>query len=172
MLPRDEDECTHSAEGINVADEIQVGKPAPDFTLTAGNGKTVKLSELRGKRVVLYFYPKSFTPGCTKEACSLRDSYSDLSGMNVEVLGVSVDDADTQRRFGEEHGLQFPILADAGGDVARLYGVFGMTRADGTKADIARRVTFIIDDKGIVKKILDPAATDAAAEEVAAALAE
>ena len=140
-----------------------VGEQAPDFTLTDENGQAVSLGDYRGKRVVLYFYPKSFTGGCTMQACSLRDGYEGLSGVNAEVIGVSVDDADTQKRFRAEHNLPFPVLGDANGDVARQYGLM---RDNGT----ARRVTFVIDEQGKIKHVFDPAKTEGHAEEVAAVL--
>jgi peroxiredoxin Q/BCP len=141
----------------------QVGQEAPDFSLPEGGGDTVSLRDYRGKKVVLYFYPKSFTGGCTSQACSLRDGFEDLSGLNADVIGVSVDDAETQQRFRAENNLPFPVLADANGDLARQYGVLKET---GT----ARRVTFVIDEQGKITHVFDPAKTEGHAEEVAAVL--
>jgi peroxiredoxin Q/BCP len=141
----------------------EAGQQAPDFSLPDGSGRTVKLSDYRGKKVVLYFYPKSFTGGCTAQACSLRDGYADLGNVNAEVIGISVDDEDTQKRFQAENNLPFPVLADAKGEVATLYGVL-------KDSGVARRITFVIDESGNVTHVFDPAGTEGHAAEVAAVL--
>ena len=99
----------------------QVGQPAPDFKVQ-GTGGEVTLAGLKGKWVVLYFYPKSFTPGCTKESCSLRDGHDQLAGLNAVVLGASIDDLETQRKFKAEHKLPFELLADADKSLAKEIG--------------------------------------------------
>jgi peroxiredoxin len=120
---------------------VEEGKPAPDFELTSDAGETVKLSDFRGKPVVLYFYPKDDTPGCTAEACSFRDHEADLTKEHAVVLGVSTDPLASHEKFTEKHHLNFPLLSDfwPHGDVARSYGVFD--EASG----MAVRGTFVVD---------------------------
>lgn len=147
------------------------GQIAPDFSLPAPDGDTVSLSQFRGHTVVLYFYPKAFTGGCTMQACSLRDAQPSLEAEGIKVVGVSVDDQETQKRFRDEHQLPFPVLADSGGNVARTYGVFGIQKADGSVLPEARRVTFIIGPDGTILEVIDPAHADVHLDEVRAALA-
>ncbi len=126
-----------------------VGEPAPEFRLQDQSGKWTTLSEQRGKWVVLYFYPKDNTPGCTTQACELRDNIFAYRRANVVVLGVSVDDVASHKEFAEAHGLPFPILADPTKATAKAYGV--LYKALGVM-DVARRETFLIDPKGNVAK--------------------
>jgi peroxiredoxin Q/BCP len=114
----------------------------------------------------LYFYPEAFTGGCTREACGLRDRYPAITSAHAVVLGVSVDDQATQRRFQDEFGLPFPVLSDPEGRVAQMYGVFGITRADGSVLPQARRTTFIIDETGRIAEIFDPVSPDEHPEQV------
>lgn len=132
------------------------GDEAPVFTGKDQDGE-FSLAQLRGKKVVLFFFPEAFTGGCTTQACSLRDDFTDLSGFNAEIVGVSVDDDDTQARFREQYGLPFRVLADPDGTVANQYGVYGITRADGSVLPQARRVTFVIDEDGKIGTVIDPA---------------
>jgi peroxiredoxin len=124
---------------------LPIGVAAPDFVAQASDGRTLRLSELRGKAVVLYFYPKSFTPICTVETRRFRDSYPELVALGAEVVGVSADDLAVQCEFGRQQQVNFPLLADTDGRIASAYGVLWpvITRA--------RRVTFVIDEKGIVE---------------------
>lgn len=147
------------------------GQTAPDFSLPGPDSETVSLAQFRGQTVVLYFYPKSFTGGCTMQACSLRDAQPSFEDEGIKIVGVSVDDQETQRRFRDEHQLPFPVLADPGGSVARSYGVFGLQKADGTVLPEARRVTFIIGPDGTIRQVIDPAHADVHLDEVRAALA-
>jgi thioredoxin-dependent peroxiredoxin len=124
---------------------LPVGVAAPDFEAQASDGRTLRLSELRGKAVVLYFYPKSFTPICTVETRRFRDSYPDLVALGAEVVGVSADDLAVQCEFGRQQQVNFPLLADTGGRIATAYGVLWPVISR------ARRVTFVIDEKGIVE---------------------
>ncbi len=149
---------------------VNVGETAPDFELASADGGKLRLSDLRGKNVVLYFYPRAFSGGCSTQACSLRDGYPDLQAKNVEVVGVSVDDIETQKRFKEENHLPFRVLADDKLEVSKRYGVYGSKRPDGTMSTTARRVTIIIDEKGVIKQVIDPAHADAHVDEVMAAL--
>ena len=128
---------------------VQEGKPAPDFTLPDQEGNPVTLSEQLGKWVVLYFYPKDDTPGCTKEACSFRDNITAIRQLDATVLGVSVDSVASHKKFSDKFELNFPILADDQHKVTTEYGV--LTSFLGMK--VARRSTVIIDPEGIIKKI-------------------
>ncbi len=151
--------------------EIQVkeGEKAPDFELQDQEGKTVRLSDYMGKNwVVLYFYPKDDTPGCTKEACSFRDNLNQLQALNVTVLGVSVDDIRSHKKFSEKFNLNFPILSDTEYQACKRYGTLsGML---GIK--LAHRSTFIIDPHGIVRKVFPNVQPKDHAIEVAQALRE
>jgi thioredoxin-dependent peroxiredoxin len=120
----------------------ETGQPAPDFDATTGDGRRVQLADYRGRFLVLYFYPKAFTPGCTAEAKRFRDNYEELRQLGAEVLGVSLDDQAVQCRFAERHGLRFPLIADEGGRLSRRYGV------KWPLLPLARRVTFVIDPEG------------------------
>jgi peroxiredoxin Q/BCP len=128
---------------------VKVGEQAPDFALSDAHGRTVRLSELRGKPVVLYFYPKDDTPGCTKEACGFRDQYEEFQRLGAEVLGVSSDSSASHQRFAAKHRLPFTLLADQGGAVRRLYGV------PATLGLLPGRVTFVIDRQGVVRHVLN-----------------
>jgi peroxiredoxin Q/BCP len=123
-----------------------VGKAAPDFTKSTYDGKEVHLAALKGKPVVLYFYPKDETPGCTKEACSFRDAWKDLSATGVTLIGVSTDDAESHRKFAEHWKLPFLLVSDADGAIAKSYGV---PMDEGYVA----RQTFVIGADGNVKKV-------------------
>jgi peroxiredoxin Q/BCP len=128
---------------------VAEGQSAPDFTLPDQDGKPVTLSEQRGKWVVLYFYPKDDTPGCTKEACSFRDNLTAIQQLDARILGVSVDSVESHKKFAEKFKLNFPILADDRYQVTATYGV--LTSFIGVK--VARRSTMIIDPQGIIRKI-------------------
>jgi len=131
----------------------QVGQPAPDFTAADQAGEPVTLSDYRGKWVVLYFYPRDNTSGCTKEACSLRDSGETLADANAVVLGVSTDTPESHRSFIEKFSLPFTLIADTDAEVSSRYGVYGEKERDGKKSMGVMRTTFIIDPKGIVRKV-------------------
>ena len=129
---------------------LQVGDPAPDFTLPTTTGASFHLAEERGRAVVLYFYPKDDTPGCTAEACSFRDQYQDFQDLGAEVVGVSSDSAASHQKFTQKHRLPFPLLADAAGQVRKLYQV---PRA--LLGLLPGRVTFVIDKQGIIQYIFN-----------------
>jgi peroxiredoxin Q/BCP len=124
--------------------ELQLGGPAPDFEAVVNGDRKVRLADYRGRYLVLYFYPKSFTPGCTNEAKRFRDNFDELQQLGADVLGVSLDSLDAQCRFAERHELRFPLVADEGGRLANLYGV------KWPLLPLARRVTFVIDPEGRV----------------------
>jgi thioredoxin-dependent peroxiredoxin len=132
---------------------IEEGSPAPDFELTSDSGETVKLSSLRGKPVVLYFYPKDDTPGCTTQACGIRDAYGEFEQAGAVVLGVSPDDEKSHVKFRKKHDLPFPLLADTEHEVAERYGVWGEKKFMGRTYLGVKRWTFVIAEDGTVKKI-------------------
>ena len=132
---------------------LQVGDPAPDFSLADADGNTVSLSELAGKRVVLYFYPRDNTPGCTKEACAFRDNYEAYQVKDVVVLGVSADDAKAHQKFIAKHDLPFPLLVDEGAKVATAYGSYGLKKFMGKEYMGISRSTFVIGPDGSLEKI-------------------
>ena len=134
---------------------LKEGDTAPDFAAHDANGDDVKLSDLRGQKVVLYFYPKDDTPGCTKEACSLRDSHDELSEKNIKVLGVSTDDAKSHQKFISKYDLPFTLLADTDKNIVNLYGVYGEKNMYGKKYMGVSRKTFLIDEQGTIRKIFD-----------------
>jgi len=146
------------------------GQSAPDFALTASDGTTVRLSDLRGKKVVLYFYPKDDTPGCTKEACSFRDNIGVLQNMGVAVLGVSADSVASHQKFAQKYGLNFPLLADEGAQVATAYGVWKEKQQYGRRYMGIERTTFLIDENGIIRKIFPKVKVDGHVEEVIEAI--
>lgn len=132
---------------------LSVGEPAPDFSLPDAEGNIYSLASLQGKRVVLYFYPRDNTPGCTKEACGFRDRHADYQAQDVVVLGVSADDAKSHSKFSAKYNLPFPLLVDAGGEVASRYGVYGLKKFMGKEYMGITRSTFIISPEGNLEKI-------------------
>jgi peroxiredoxin Q/BCP len=149
---------------------MEEGNRAPDFELAADNGERVRLSDLRGRTVVLYFYPKDDTPGCTKQACGLRDVYGEIQERGATVLGVSPDTEASHVRFREKYGLPFPLLADPDHEVAELYGVWVEKNAYGKKSMGIKRSTFVIDGEGNVAKAMLGVSPDGHADKVLAAL--
>ena len=132
---------------------VSEGTPAPDFELTSDSGERVRLSDLRGKPVVLYFYPKDDTPGCTTEACEFRDAYDVFRDRGAEVLGVSPDDAASHVKFKTKYELPFTLLADPDHEVADKYGVWGERKFGGKTYMGIKRSTFVIDADGRVAKV-------------------
>jgi peroxiredoxin Q/BCP len=133
---------------------IEEGKPAPDFELESDGGKTVKLSDFQGRPVVLYFYPKDDTPGCTTEACEFRDAYDVFRERGAEVLGVSPDDVASHGKFKTKYELPFTLLADPDHEVAEQYGVWGEKKFAGRTSVGIIRSTFIIDQEGNVARAM------------------
>jgi peroxiredoxin Q/BCP len=150
---------------------VEEGRPAPDFTLASDSGETVTLSDLRGKQVVLYFYPKDDTPGCTTQACGIRDAWDEFERTGAVVLGVSPDDEASHARFRAKYELPFPLLADAGHATAENYGVWVEKRNYGKTYMGVERSTFVIDADGKVAKVFRRVKPDTHADEVLAALA-
>jgi peroxiredoxin Q/BCP len=153
-----------------MSDWVEEGDTAPDFTLSADDGRPVKLSDLRGKPVVLYFYPKDDTPGCTKEACAFRDRTADLQSRGATVLGVSPDDVASHVKFRDKYRLNFPLLADVGHKVTERYGAWREKNMYGKKSMGVQRSTFLIDGTGKVRKVWKKVNVDGHDEEVLAAL--
>jgi peroxiredoxin Q/BCP len=149
---------------------VEEGKPAPDFELPSDNGEHIKLSSLRGKPVVLYFYPKDDTPGCTTQACGIRDVYSDFRERGAVVLGVSPDDEASHAKFKEKYSLPFTLLADPQHEVSELYGVWKERNLYGKKSMGIERSTFVIDPEGKVAKVMRRVKPDTHAADVLAAL--
>jgi peroxiredoxin Q/BCP len=147
--------------------KLKVGDIAPDFSLIDEHGLPVSLKDFRGKKVVvLYFYPKDFTPGCTAEACSFRDNYKPFQDKGAVVIGVSLDSAESHTRFSEKYSLPFSILSDKNKEAAKAYGVLGIGSL------VAKRVTFIIDKDGKIAHIFPKVDVKQHAEEVLKALEE
>ncbi|NJK60928.1 MAG: thioredoxin-dependent thiol peroxidase [Oscillatoriales cyanobacterium SM2_1_8] len=132
---------------------LQVGDLAPDFTLLDADGTAVTLSAWRGQPVVLYFYPRDNTPGCTKEACGFRDLYPQFQAAGIQVLGISADDAKAHGKFRDKFQLPFPLLCDPEAQVARLYGSYGKKKFMGKEYEGVMRHTFVVDGAGRLQKI-------------------
>ncbi len=141
---------------------LTVGTTAPDFTAKDTQGNTVSLADFEGKNVILYFYPKDDTPGCTKEACSFRDNYSDYQGKNIAVLGVSADDEDSHQQFTQKFNLPFPLLADTDHSIIKAYDVDG--------GGYAKRVTYTIDPQGMISHVYTTVNTETHATDILADL--
>ena len=134
---------------------LAVGDKAPQLKLKDEDGRAVKLADFRGKKVVLYFYPRDLTPGCTKEACAFQEDLAEFEKRNAVVLGVSTDDARSHKRFREKYGLRFPLLSDAEHETAESYGVWQEKNMYGRKMWGIKRSTFIIDEQGRISHIFD-----------------
>src|SRR3989338_560828 len=146
--------------------KIEVGKIAPDFELLDQNGKLHKLSDYRGKTVLLYFYPKDDTPGCTKEACSIRDSQANFKNLTTVVLGVSVDSIKSHKKFAKKYKLPFTLLSDEKKAVVNLYGVWGKKKFMGREYMGTLRSSFLISPDGKIAKIYEKVKPEIHAEEV------
>jgi peroxiredoxin Q/BCP len=131
------------------------GQTAPDFALLDEEGQSVRLSDFRGRKVVLFFYPRANTPGCTKEACGFRDDYADFERRGVVILGISPDEVNAQAKFRQKYEFPFHLLADADHQVAELYGVWGLKKFMGREYMGVKRTTFLIDEEGQVEKIFE-----------------
>jgi len=150
--------------------ELSEGQKAPDFSANDQNGKLVSLSDLAGKNIILYFYPKDDTPGCTAEACSFRDNYESLLAQGFEVLGVSTDDEKSHLKFISKHSLPFSLIADNDKKIVEAYGVWVEKNMYGKKYMGVARKTFIIDKNGIINKIIEKVDTKNSSAQVLEAL--
>ncbi|MDR0229559.1 MAG: thioredoxin-dependent thiol peroxidase [Flavobacteriaceae bacterium] len=139
--------------------KLNIGDKAPAFKAFDQSGKEHKLEDYKGKKLVVFFYPKASTPGCTWEACNLRDNYSELKDKGFELLGVSADSAVRQQKFIEKNHLPFPLLADENKEVLLAFGVWGPKKFMGRTYDGIHRMTFIINEEGIISTIIDKVKT-------------
>ncbi len=139
---------------------IDAGQKAPDFSAQDQSGNTITLADFAGKKLVLYFYPKDDTPGCTKEACNLRDNYQSLLENGFAVLGVSPDTSASHRKFADKFTLPFPLLADPDLAITKAYGAWGEKNMYGKKYEGLLRTTFIIDEKGVIESVIKKVQTD------------
>lgn len=155
-----------------MATKLKEGDKAPDFAVNDGAGQTVRSKDLKGKKYVLYFYPKDDTPGCTKEACSFRDSFSKFKRRGIEVFGVSLDSEKSHQKFTEKFSLPFRLLADTDRKLSESYGTYGQKKFMGREYMGNHRMTFLIDEKGKIKKIFEKVKPEDHAEEVLAAFGE
>ncbi len=149
---------------------ISSGIPAPQFSLPDETGTVRSLSEFKGHPVILYFYPKDDTPGCTTEACNFRDDYSQYEGTGITILGVSLDNPKSHAKFKEKYGLPFPLLADAEHKVCELYGVWGLKTNYGREYYGVLRTTFLIDENGMIIHVFEKVKPAEHSTEVLAAL--
>jgi len=147
---------------------LQPGAKAPDFSTTDQSGKKITLNDYRGKKVVLYFYPKDDTPGCTKEACAFRDHFADFKKLGVEVLGVSVDTEKSHKSFAEKFKLPFTLLADTEKKIVNDYGVWGEKSMYGRKYMGTNRVTYLIDESGRIAAVFPKVKPEEHAAEILA----
>ena len=153
--------------------QLKAGDIAPDFTAQTTNGSTISLKDYRGKKLVLYFYPKDDTPGCTAQACSMRDANKDIVAKGAAVLGVSTQDESSHQKFTSKYKLNFPLLADTDHAISKAYGAIGgggLLSAAKALVGMADRITFIIDERGYIAHVIDSPNTKSHAEEVLALL--
>lgn len=133
---------------------LKIGDKAPDFQSKGQNGNTISLSDYKGKKLVLFFYPKASTPGCTVEACNLRDNYERFQSLGYEILGVSADSEKRQSNFRNKYNFQYPLLADEDKSVINAYEVWGPKKFMGRTFDGIHRITFVIDENGIIEDVI------------------
>lgn len=145
---------------------LQAGQPAPDFNTTDQDGNPIKLKDLRGQKIVLFFYPGDNTPTCTKEACNLRDNYALLKEKGFVLLGVSGDSAKSHQKFIAKHSLPFPLLMDEDRTIQNAYEVYGPKKFMGRDIVGIYRTTFIINEKGIIERVIDQVKSAEAAEQI------
>lgn len=137
---------TQNTDNPNV--RLQEGQAAPQFSLLNADGETVSLSDYKGKKVIVYFYPKADTPGCTTEACDFRDSLTELNGQDVEVVGISPDKPEALKKFTDKYELTFPLLSDADKSVMKAFGAYGEKKNYGKVVEGVIRSTFVVDEQG------------------------
>ena len=147
-------------------DELKEGDPAPSFSANDQNGKLVSLSDYEGKDVILYFYPKDDTPGCTTESCNFRDNYQSLLSKGFDVIGVSVDDEKSHQKFVSKYQLPFTLISDTDHRIVEAYGVWVEKNLYGKKYMGTARKTFLIDKEGSIKKIIDKVDTKNSSQQV------
>lgn len=146
--------------------KLKAGDKAPDFQAEDQDGNIIKLSDYKGKKLVLFFYPKASTPGCTAQACNLRDNWQTFQGKGYEILGVSADSGKRQQNFKEKYELPFPLLADENKEVINAFGVWGPKKFMGKEYDGINRTTFIIDEEGKIEEVIEKVKTKEHAEQI------
>ena len=151
---------------------LKIGDQAPAFALKSTDGQTIRLSDVRGQKVILYFYPKDDTPGCTKEACSFRDARAAFTNANVAVLGISCDDVESHQRFSQKFHLNFPLLSDPDAKVSKAYGAYKQKSLYGRTYLGIERTTFVIDEAGRIASVFPKVRVDGHTEAVLQALAQ
>ena len=145
---------------------LKIGDKAPDFKQINQNENTIELKDFEGKNLILFFYPKASTPGCTMQACNLRDNYQDFLNKGYEVIGVSADSVKRQKNFSDKKELPYSLLADESKEVINAYGVWGLKKFMGREYDGIHRITFVIDEKGIIKDIITKVKTKQHSEQI------
>ena len=150
--------------------KLKIGDKAPDFKGVDQNNNSISLSDFIGKKVILYFYPKADTPGCTAEACNLRDNYDDLLKKGFKIIGVSADPVQKQKNFADKYQLPFPLIADTEKEVLKLYGAWGEKKMYGRTFEGIIRMTYVIDEKGIIEQIFNKVKTKEHSEQILEAM--
>ncbi|WP_417870949.1 thioredoxin-dependent thiol peroxidase [Winogradskyella sp.] len=145
---------------------LKVGDKAPNFSAKDQDGNTISLSDYNGKKLVIFFYPKASTPGCTAEACNLNDNYERFKSKGYEILGVSADSAKRQSNFKNKYGFQYPLLADEDKSVIEAFGVWGPKKFMGREYDGIHRTTFVIDENGILEDVITKVKTKAHTDQI------
>ena len=145
---------------------LEIGNKAPQFSLNDQSGKLINLKDFAGKKVIVYFYPKDHTPGCTRQACSFRDTYAEFKKRNAVVIGISKDSTNSHANFQKDYSLPFTLLSDPKLEVANQFGVVSEKNMSGKKSIGVNRSTFIIDEKGVIEKIFDKADPDNNAKDI------
>ena len=148
--------------------KLQAGDKAPDFTGTDEQGNFISLQQYKGKKLVLFFYPKDDTPGCTAEACNLRDNYEDLKSKGFELLGVSPDNTASHQKFKTKYQLPFPLIADTDQTILKAYGAWGQKSMYGKLYDGVLRTTFVIDENGVISQVIAKVKTSDHARQILA----
>ncbi len=149
---------------------LEVGTPAPDFTLPDQGGNSVSLSDFKGKKVLLWFFPKAMTSGCTAEGCTIRDEYAQFQEKNIAVLGLSADSPERQKKFADKYEFQYQLLGDENKDVLRAYHAWGKKKMYGREFDGIIRISYLIDENGIIAKAYPKVKTKTHAQDVLADL--
>lgn len=149
---------------------LKVGEKVPDFSVSDDKGNIHQLSDYKGQKLVVFFYPKANTPGCTAEACDLRDHYKELQDAGYALLGVSADSEKKQQNFSEKYNFPFPLLADEDKQVINAFGVWGPKKFMGREYDGIHRMTFIIDENGVVERVIEKVKTKAHAAQILEAI--
>ena len=145
---------------------LKAGDKIPNLNVTTHKGEIINLTDLKGKKIVLFFYPRANTPGCTAQSCNLNDNYSKLTSQGYEVIGVSPDTIDKQNKFAEKFGFQYKLIADDSKDLINAFGVWGLKKFRGNEYKGVLRTTFLINEEGIVEKVYDKVKTKSHAKDI------